>query len=103
MVHDLEPAPTQLLVPSRDVARVAVALRAPLTLIENSYATLLNDGIAGLQDGQIVLHDDAADRPAALFRPLEIDGTQVVDGVTLTRLPLDVPGTWLLRVGEGGS
>src|SRR5439155_24343265 len=102
VLHDLEPRPTQLLVPSRDVARVAVEMPASLRAIDNSYAVLLADGLSGLAAGQVVFHDSAADRPVALFRPLEIEGTAVVDATTLERLPLDVPGTWLLRV-TGGS
>jgi hypothetical protein len=103
VIHDLQPPPPALVVPSRDVARVAVELPASLRRIDNSYATLPDDGVAGFPEGAVVFHDNAADRPVALYKPLEIDSTGTVDGVSLTRLPLDVQGTWLLRVGAGGA
>ena len=94
-VHDDGP---YLFVPSRDVARVIVETGACTLDVGNSYATLLNRGVAALRPGQVVFHDAAADRPVGLYRPLEVEASATVDGVVIQRLPLHIPGTWLLRV-----
>jgi hypothetical protein len=89
---------TELLVPSRDVSRVAVETGEPLTRVLNSYAVLLDGGVEALTPGQVVFHDAAADRPAALYRPLEIDNRAMVGGNTIVRLDPRAPEIWLLSV-----
>jgi len=89
---------TQLLVPSRDVSRVSVETGESLDRIVNSYAVLLNRGVKGLEPGQVVLHDAAADRPVALYRPLEVDPEASVGGNTIVRLEPRLAEIWLLSV-----
>jgi len=89
---------TQLLVPSRDVSRVSVETGESLDRIVNSYAVLLNRGVKGLEPGQVVFHDAAADRPVALYRPLEVDPEASVGGNTIVRLEPRLAEIWLLSV-----
>ena len=94
----LDSGVTGLLVPSRDVSRVSLETDEPLDRIINSYAFLLNGGVAALRPGQVVFHDGAADRPAALYRPLEIAAESPLGGNILVRLDPRAAGIWLLSI-----
>ena len=89
---------TQLLVPSRDVSRLSVETGESLTRILNSYAVLLIRGVKGLEPGQVLFHDAAADRPGSLYRPLEVDPEASVGGVTIVRVEPRLAEIWLLSI-----
>ena len=98
-------ATATVLVPSRDVSRVAVEDDGRVTDVADLYAFLLHATIGDLKTGQYVFHDSAVDRPVALFSPLELgpDEFATVQGVQLeTRFeaPQAPDGTraWLLMV-----
>jgi len=96
-----------VLVPSRDVSRIAVEQHSRVTIVGDVYAFLLNAGLAQLQPGQVVVHDGSVDRPPVLYRPLEVDGVAPVttaDGLTLVPRLHEVlagdlsTGIWVVEV-----
>ena len=103
----VDPTSLAVLVPSRDVSRVAVQAPSRVTIVGDLYAFLLNAGIGGLQPGQVVVHDGSVDRPVALFKPLEVEGsTPVVTAAGVTLAPLaheqlgsdPASGIWVVEV-----
>jgi hypothetical protein len=98
-------ATATVLVPSRDVSRIAVEDDGRVTDVADLYAFLLHATIGDLQTGQYVFHDSAVDRPIALFSPLELGPEEfaTVQGVRLetrfeTSESADGTRAWLLMV-----
>lgn len=89
------PASFGLLVPSRDVSRLAIETGLGLDVVGDLYAAMLAGGVDGLRAGQWIIHDSAADRPVALFRVFEIDTPtgRVEPGVST-----DLAGIWIDRI-----
>ena len=94
----LQAGVAQLLVPSRDVSRLSVETGQRLDRVQDSYALLLRGGTDALEPGQVLFHDGAADRPVALYRPLEIDTEASVGARVLVRLEPRAADIWLLSV-----
>jgi hypothetical protein len=89
---DRPPTSYGLLVPSRDVSRLAVETGLQLDVIGDLYAALLAVGVDGLRAGQWIIHDAAADRPVALFKPFEVDAPT---GRVQPAIGPDIEGVWI--------
>jgi hypothetical protein len=89
----LPPESFGLLVPSRDVSRLAVESGLGLDAIGDAYAAVLGAGIDGLRNGQWVIHDAAADRPVALFKPFEVSAP--TGRVAPAAGAADTDGVWI--------
>jgi hypothetical protein len=99
--HDVTPQTPALLVPARVYPTAAVQFDLPLTQVERLDGRRLTENGSYPSAGQIVAHDQIADRPARGFDFLEVAEPTVKGSVQLVPL-LASPGRgiWVLRIEE---
>jgi len=93
-----DPADLVVLVPPLERPRLAVDLRLPLTQITSAPPAWLMPGPGFLPYGDVIFHDELADR-GGVYNVLEVDSPTTVGDVTLTPIVADpAAGLWVQRI-----
>jgi hypothetical protein len=99
--HDVAPHTPALLVPARVYPTAAVQFDLPLTQVERLQGMRLAGDGSYPSTGQIVVHDELADRPPDQLDFLEVDEPTVHESIGLVPVLADPQrGIWVVRIEE---